>query len=332
MIKRTLYFGNPAYLSKKDGQLLLRLPEVEKNSTIPDSFKKQAEKSIPIEDIAVVVLDHQRITISQALMAALLDNNVAIITCDDKHHPTGLMLPLCGNSIQSERFRSQIDASVPLKKNLWQQTVSAKIRNQAMLLKSYEIVHDNMIYWANSVKSGDAENHEGRAAAYYWKSLTQILGSENPLFLRDRFGEAPNNLLNYGYSILRATVARGLVSSGLLPTLGIFHKNKYNAYCLADDIMEPYRPFVDKLVIEIIETEENFQELSKAIKAKLLGISTADITINGERSPLMVGLQKTTASLVRCFEGVQKKIAYPELPGTELLAIAAERKEKYQTI
>lgn len=314
MIKKTLYFGNPAYLCKKDNQLMVRLPEVEKNDSLPEHFKKDAVKTIPIEDIGVIMLDNQRITITQGLIAALLDNNAAIITCDDKHHPTALMLPLCGNSLQTEKFKSQIDASLPLKKNLWQQTISAKIRNQAMVLKHYGIEHENMLFWANNVKSGDTENHEGRAAAYYWKSLSPVLQSENPQFLRERFGEPPNNALNYGYAILRAIVARGLVSSGLLPTLGIFHRNKYNAYCLADDIMEPYRPFVDKKVIGLIEALGPIKEINTETKKALFSIPVTDIIINGERSPLMVGLQRTTASLARCFEGTAKKIAYPEFP------------------
>jgi CRISP-associated protein Cas1 len=314
VIKRTLYFGNPAYLSKQNDQLLVRLPEVENNNTIPDKFRKEAQATIPIEDIGVIVLDHQRIVASHALLAALLDNNVSVITCDEKHHPTGLMLPLCGNTLQSERFRNQIDASLPLKKNLWQQTVVFKIRNQAALLKMHNIPCENMHYWADSVKSGDTENHEGRAAAYYWKSLSPVLLQNDEMFTRERNGQAPNNILNYGYSILRAIVARGLVSSGLLPTLGIHHRNKYNAYCLADDIMEPYRPFVDKIVCSLSpELSKGNGKLTTEIKKALLNIPAIDIIIDGDRSPLMVGLQRTTASLVRCFEGTAKKIIYPEL-------------------
>jgi CRISP-associated protein Cas1 len=309
MIKRTLYFGNPAYLSKKDYQLLVRLPEVETNQDLPEIFKKKSLAAIPIEDIGVVILDHKRITVSQSLIAALLDNNTSIITCDEKHHPTGLMLPLSGNTVQTERFKSQIEASVPLKKNLWQQTVAAKIRNQAFLLKKYGVAHNNMLRWASVVKSGDTGNHEARAAAYYWGKVFNKL----PDFRRGRDLEAPNQILNYGYAILRAIVARGLVSSGLLPTLGIFHRNKYNAYCLADDIMEPYRPFVDKLVCEILDGDEDYSIMNESVKRKLLSIPVLDVVIDGEKSPLMVGMHRTTASLVRCFEGISKKILYPEI-------------------
>jgi CRISP-associated protein Cas1 len=309
MIKRTLYFGNPAYLGMRNSQLEVRIPQVEKNDTLPESFKQSLVTTIPIEDIGVVITDHQQITITHSLIAGLLENNVALITCDATHHPTGLMLPLSVNTVQSERFKHQIEASLPLKKQLWQQTISAKITNQANLLKRRNIEVDNMLHWADSVKSGDAENHEARAAAYYWKSLfPKELG-----FLRDRFGAPPNNILNYGYAILRAIVARGLVGSGLLPTFGIHHRNKYNAYCLADDIMEPYRPFVDELVCSIIENGEDFTDLSTSIKKQLLEIPVKDILIGGETSPLMVGIQRTTASLAKSFEGDTRKIVYPEM-------------------
>lgn len=309
MIKRTLYFGNPTYLSLRNAQLVIRLPEVEKNDTLPETFKKEAHRTIPVEDIGVVVLDHKQITITQSLIAALLDNNSAIITCNDSRMPTGLMLPLSGNTVQTERFRAQIDASVPLKKNLWQQTVSVKIANQSALLAKLGKPVDNMKHWSNSVLSGDQQNHEARAAAWYWRHLFP----PELDFLRERDGNPPNQLLNYGYAVLRAVVARALVGSGLLPTLGIHHRNKYNAYCLADDIMEPYRPFVDEIVLQRVLSGQPFEELTKEIKQELLSIPVLDVWIAGETSPLMVGLQRTTASLARCFMGETRKILYPEL-------------------
>ena len=309
MIKRTLYFGNPSYLSLSNAQMVLRLPEVEKNDALPENFKKEAFKSFPIEDIGVLVLDHQQITITQALMGALLENNVALITCDGTHHPAGLFLPLAGHTMQTERFRDQIEASLPLKKQLWQQTVSIKIQNQATLLRRLGVPVDNMLHWAASVRSGDPDNYEARAAAYYWKNFFP----EELNFTRERNGEAPNNLLNYGYAIVRAVVARGLVASGLLPTFGIHHRSKYNAYCLADDIMEPFRPVVDDIVRRIVMSGEDFTELSKPVKQQILEIPAVDIVIEGEKSPLMVGLQRTTASLVRCFSGESRKILYPEM-------------------
>ena len=255
----------------------------------------------------------QQITITHACIAALLENNAAIITCNHTHLPTGMMLPIDGHDIQSERFRYQIDASQPLKKQLWQQTVQYKILNQAAVLFDRGIPCDNMVYWARNVRSGDPDNYEARAAAYYWKNVFP----KKVDFFRGRDGDPPNNLLNYGYAILRAIVARGLVSSGLLPTLGIHHRNKYNAYCLADDIMEPYRPYVDLIVLRIIDNGENFLELGTSIKSQLLGIATVDVQFEKGTSPLMVGLQSTTSSLAKCYEGIIRKINYPLMKNFE---------------
>ena len=309
MIKKTLYFGNPAYLSLRDAQLVIKLPEVVKNDTLPDRFKQKAEISKPIEDIGVVVLDNKQITVTSGLLEALLENNCAVISCDSKSMPVGLMLPLYGNTTQNERFRHQLEASLPLKKQLWQQTIKVKIENQAAVLKKCTGEEIRcMKVWASEVKSGDSDNMEARAAAYYWKNLFPIEG-----FNRDRDGISPNNLLNYGYAILRAVVARGLVTSGLLPTLGIHHHNRYNAYCLADDIMEPYRPYVDELVYNIVASDMDCNVLNKDLKAKLLMIPTLDVVIVGKRSPLMVAVSQTTASLYKCFSGELRKIVYPEM-------------------
>ena len=304
MIKKT------AYLSLRDAQLVIKLPEVEKAENLSADFKKSAEVTRPIEDIGVVVLDNKQITITQGALEAMLENNCAVITCDSNHMPVGLLLPLVGNTTQNERFREQLDASLPLRKQLWQQTMQQKIRNQAAVLNLCSNAETKcMQAWANDVRSGDPDNYEARAAVYYWKNLFGHI----PGFIREREGVAPNNLLNYGYAILRAVVARSLVASGLLPTLGIHHHNRYNAYCLADDIMEPYRPYVDRLVYEITEQYGVDVELSKDIKAELLSIPTLDIVIGGKRSPLMVGVAQTTASLYKCFSGELRKIAYPDL-------------------
>ena len=302
MIKRTLYFGNPAYLSMRNAQLVIHIPEA---NGMDD---KTGNNTIPVEDIGVVILDNKQITITHGLMEALLANNCALITCDGSRMPVGLQLPLSGNTIQSERFQSQIEASIPLQKQLWQQTIQYKITNQAYVLHTQrDVVVKNMLAWVNDVKSGDTDNLEARAAAYYWGSIFPEISD----FRRGREGIPPNNLLNYGYAILRAVVARSLVGSGLLPTFGIHHHNRYNAYCLADDIMEPYRPFVDKLVIEIMDSGEDFSELSKPIKAKLLTIPVLNVTINNQRSPLMIAVGFTTASLAKCYAGETRKIVYP---------------------
>ncbi len=310
MIKKTLCFSNPIYLSLRNAQLVLHLPEVESNKTLPEAIKREAERTIPIEDIGVVVLDNKRITITSGVMEALLENNCAVITCNQKSMPVGLLLPLCGNATQNERFRSQIDASLPLRKQLWQQTIKQKILNQEYVLRDNTDKETNcMRVWSNDVRSGDPDNLEARAAAYYWKNLF----NDCPNFVRDRDGSPPNNLLNYGYAILRAIIARSLVGSGLLPTLGIHHHNRYNAYCLADDIMEPYRPYVDQLVLDIIHNNNEISEITREIKLQLLSIPTLDVVINGKRSPLMIAAQQTSASLAKCFAGESKRISYPEM-------------------
>lgn len=308
MIKRTLCFTNPAYLSLKNSQLVIKLPEVETNSSLPESFRAETIKTIPIEDIGVVVLDNKRITITQGVLEALLENNCAVITCNESHLPVGMHLPLVGNTTQTERMRFQIEASLPLKKQLWQQTISAKIQNQALVLRQMRGTEvRNMLKWASEVKSGDSENLEARAAVYYWQNAFPMI--EN--FTRSREGVSPNNFLNYGYAILRAIVARALVSSGLLTTLGIHHRNKYNAYCLADDIMEPYRPYVDRLVMQLYDKYPNCEELTKELKAELLQIPVLDVVISGKKSPLMIAVSTTTSSLQKCYSGELRKIVYP---------------------
>ena len=295
MIKRTLYFGNPAYIKTSNEQLVIELPETGET------------KNSPIEDIGILILDHQQITITQASLAKLLANNTAIITCDNTHHPTGMMLNLDGHTLQSQKFKSQIEATVPLKKQLWQQTVMAKIENQAAMLAFRREENKILLNLASSVKSGDSDNCEAQAAAYYWKRVFP----EFLEFRRERYGPPPNNLLNYGYAILRALVARGLVASGLLPTLGIHHRNQYNAYCLADDIMEPYRPFVDFAVYQIVRKHEKFLEMTPDMKKGLLAIPAMDVIIDGQKSPMMNAVQRTTASLAKCFEGTGRKLLYP---------------------
>ncbi|WP_449028548.1 type II CRISPR-associated endonuclease Cas1 [Prevotella jejuni] len=310
MIKKTLCFSNPIYLSLRNAQLVLHIPEVENNKTLPEAIKKEAERTIPIEDIGVVILDNRRITITSGAMEALLENNCAVITCNQKSMPVGLLLPLCGNTTQNERFRSQLEASLPLRKQLWQQTIKQKILNQEHVLRINTAQETKcMRVWSNDVRSGDSDNLEARAAAYYWKNVFTTY----PNFVRDREGTPPNNLLNYGYAILRAIIARALVGSGLLPTLGIHHHNRYNAYCLADDIMEPYRPYVDQLVLDIIQCNLEISDITRDLKMQLLGIPMLDVVINGKRSPLMIAVQQTTASLAKCFAGEIKRISYPEM-------------------
>lgn len=300
MIKRTLYFGNPARLSLRDAQLQVEL------KTDPPEVK-----TVPIEDIGMAVIDHAQISITHGLMEALTENNAAVLFCDSRHIPHGLVLPMTANNTYTEKVRTQLEASEPLKKQLWKQTIQAKIRNQAALLKILEKPWEQVFALIDKVGSGDPSNIEGRAAAAYWKYLFDDIDG----FTRGREGDAPNHLLNYGYAILRATVARSLIGSGLLPLSGIHHRNKYNAFCLADDIMEPYRPYVDRLVCTIVKElrDELPEELTKELKARLLQIPAMDVIIDDNKSPMMVGVQRTTASLMRCFEGETRKIAYPEM-------------------
>ena len=295
MIKRTLFFGNPAYLSTTNEQLVVGYPEEEKE-----------DKTVPIEDIGMLVLEHQQITLTNGLLTKLVQNKAAVVNCNQQHLPVSLMQPLIGHTEQTERIRHQLNASLPLKKNLWQQTVTMKIANQANHLFRRGKNHKKLAKWAGEVKSGDTENHEAVAAAYYWQNLFDIDG-----FNRYQKGIPPNNLLNYGYAILRAVTARALISSGMLPSVGLFHRNKYNAFCLADDIMEPYRPFVDDLVYEIVQTGEDIQELNPFLKTQLLQIPAMDVVIDDKVSPLMVALSRTTNSLYECFFGTSRKILYP---------------------
>ncbi len=293
MIKRVLCFENPARLSLKLEQIVIELQDV--------------TRTVPIEDVGVVILDHKQITITHALIDALLANNCAIVTSNDKHLPVGLMLPLDGHNLQSERFHEQIEASEPLKKQMWQQTVTAKILGQAHVLGMQHIEHGNMFKWAKDVRSGDTDNMEARAAAYYWRNMF-----EKDAFIRDPQGLPPNNLLNYGYSIVRAMMARALVGAGLLPTLGIHHHSRYDAYCLADDIMEPYRPFADMKVLEMWSKGGITSDISSEQKRELLGITTMDVNISGHRSPMMLAIQTTAQSVQKCYSGEARKIIYPD--------------------
>lgn len=269
MIKRTLYFGNPAYLKTTHEQMVIEMHD------------SGETKQVPIEDIGLLILDHQQITITQALMAKLLENNVAFITCNETHHPTGLMLNLDGHTLQSQKFKAQLDASIPLKKQLWQQTIETKIENQYRHLLMRKVECKYLLTLTDTVKSGDSDNHEAKAAGFYWKRVFP----EFLEFTRERFGAPPNNLLNYGYAILRAVVARSLVASGMLPTLGIHHRNQYNAYCLADDIMEPYRPYVDDVVYQIVRGNGKYLEMTPTMKKHLLGIPAMDVIIEGKKEP-----------------------------------------------
>ncbi|MCB9244981.1 MAG: type II CRISPR-associated endonuclease Cas1 [Flavobacteriales bacterium] len=305
MIKRTLAINSPAKLSLRNSQLVM---------SRTDNSGKKFEKTMPIEDIGAVVLEDPCINITHQVIATMLAHNVALITCDEKYHPIGMMLNLCGNTTQAESFRYQIEASQPLKKQLWRQVVQTKIHNQAAVLAAFGKPVEVLITAASNVRSGDVDNREAFAAAYYWPRLFNRF----PGFIRDRDAGYPNNLLNYGYAILRAVIARSLVGSGLLPTLGIFHHNRYNQYCLADDIMEPYRPYIDRLVLDMVESESiGPDRLTQAQRMQLLTIPTLTVNMNGRNRPLMVAASETSASLLKCFEGTLRKMVLPEMQKPE---------------
>lgn len=293
MLKRTLFFSNPYHLSTREEQLVI----ADKN--------KGEEMTQPIEDMGFVVFEHPNITFTQSVMQLMAENNTAVVFCDKKHHPSSMLLHLDTHQVQTELFRHQVNAGEPLKKQVWQQTVKAKIRNQAGLLSKLGLGGEALNRIATQVKSGDATNEEAQAARRYWPHL---FGKE---FTRERFGVPPNAALNYGYAILRAAIARGLAGSGLHPTLGIHHRNKYNSYCLADDIMEPYRPFVDLIVKNMQDKQMDCADLGKEEKAELLGLLSMDIHIGNKKRPLMVGISETTASLARVFRDEGKKVSYP---------------------
>jgi CRISPR-associated protein Cas1 len=292
MIKKTLLVESKTSITIKNLQLVLK--------------SETREGTIPVEDIGFIVIDHPETYLSIPAMNLLVDHNASIIICGTNHLPNGMFLNLNSHHIQQEIFKNQINASVPLKKQLWQQTIVEKITNQGKLLEKITLKKNNFDFLASKVLSGDSSNMEGVAANFYWKVFFE------QKFKRERFGEYPNNFLNYGYAILRAATARALSGSGLLNTLGIHHKSKYNAFALADDIMEPFRPIVDEKVYELMHNYSE-QELNTAIKSELLQILTRTVYFNEEKSPLMVALQKTASSLQQCYTGSRKKIKYPKL-------------------
>ena len=296
MLYRSIYIGNPAHLKLKDKQL-----------KITDPTTQTVKGSVPIEDLGLLMLDHYQITISHQLLQELMKNNVVLISCDEKHLPSGAMLPFGGNTQYSERVKTQLEVSEPLKKQLWKQTIECKILNQAKVLEHLGKYADPMYDYLKEVKSGDTTNMEGIAAQHYWKYFIDYE------FLRDRFGEYPNQFFNFGYGVLLSIVARALVDTGLLLVLGIFHRNKYNPYCLASDIMEPYRPIVDLLVMEWLTTHPEVEELNKESKAHILQMATRDVQIEKNIHPLIVAVKNTASSLYKCYTGEKRLIAYPEL-------------------
>jgi len=294
MIKQTLMFNSPVYLSLKDRQLVI-------------TFKDNKDTvTRPIEDIGFVVIENPEVTISIPALNELADNNVSVVFCDKKKMPKTMLMTLEGNTTQQESYKYQMEASAPAKKNVWKQLVESKIRNQAQLLNKLGRNGDVLKQYYMNVRSGDTDNREGAAAREYWNRL---FGDG---FRREREGSPPNNLLNYGYTILRAAVARALIGSGLYPAFGVFHRNRYNAFPLADDVMEPYRPFVDEIVYHLYY-DGGISELDNQSKGKLLRVLFSDVKMGKVTRPLENALSLTTASLLKIFKGETDKLSLPVL-------------------
>lgn len=257
----------------------------------------------PIEDIGFMVIENQQIIFTIPLLNELVHNNVSVILCDAKGMPSSMLMGLNNNATQAESLKYQLNVSEPMRKQAWKQIVEQKIRNQAAVLDKLGIEHHNLKACYSSVLSGDTSNREGIAARQYW---TQLFGKD---FRREREGLPPNNLLNYGYAILRAATARALIGSGLLPALGLFHRNRYNAFPLADDVMEPYRPYVDEMAFGA--TEEGMLELDKETKVRLLNLLVTDVRIGKMTRPLSLALTTTSASLLKYYKGETKKVTLP---------------------
>lgn len=292
MIKQTLMFTSPVSLSLKDQQIVI-------------TFKDNKDTvTRPIEDIGFVVIENPQVSISVPLLNELADNNVSVIFCDKKQMPRTMLMTLEGNTTQQESYKYQMEASAPMKKNVWKQLVECKIRNQALLLNTLGKDGDALKPYYMNVKSGDTDNREGAAAREYWSRIFY------DGFKREREGAPPNNLLNYGYTILRAAVARALIGSGLYPAFGVFHRNRYNAFPLADDVMEPYRPFVDEIVYHLYY-DGAVSELDSQSKGKLLRVLFSDVKMGKVTRPLENALSLTTASLLRMYKGETDKLSLP---------------------
>jgi len=261
--------------------------------------------AVPCEDIGVLIVDHRAVTYTHSVFTTLIEFGAAVVLCGADHHPAGLLLPMAGNTVQTERYRSQVEASLPLRKQLWRALVSAKLRQQGDVLEEAIGSDAGLKAMASRVRSGDPTNLEAQGAQRYWPRLF------GPAFRRDRAGPPPNNLLNYGYAILRAAMARALVAAGLMPTLGIHHHNRYNAFCLADDAMEPYRPFVDRKVRALCTSGTTPDSLDRETKQTLLGLFNDTIEIAGRRTPLLLALHATAASFAQSFLEDRAEIALP---------------------
>lgn len=294
MIKRIIEIGNPARLSLKNQQMVIDR----------DGFELA---TVPIEDMGVLILDHPQVSHSHGLLSACSENNVAVIICNGKHLPVAVLAPLEGNSLHTKTIARQVQITEPTRKQLWKAIVQAKIRAQAKAL-DYAAADSHPLHtYASRVKSGDPDNIEAQAARIYWHKL---FGKE---FRRDYESPGINVLLNYGYAVMRAAVARAIVATGLHPSLGLHHHNQYNSFCLADDLMEPLRPIVDIKIYEILKNCQTIPELTKETKRSLLEILSSACSIDNRQLPFMVSLHYYAASIRKVVCGEEKRVEFPEI-------------------
>ena len=290
-MKRTLLFESACRLSVKNRQLVVL------------NVESGEENKIPIEDIGMVVLEIQMSSITVPVFVSLIENNASVVLCDSKHMPCSILWALDSNTTQAEAYRSQTEMHDSLRNRLWKQIVEAKIRNQSLLLSEFGKDGARLKPFYMNVKNGDSSNREGAAANIYWDEL---FGTS---FTRGRHDDIVNTLLNYGYSVLRAAMARAIMCSGLFPAFGIFHKNRYNAFPLADDLMEPYRPYVDQVVVRLLQ--EGVTTLDRTAKCAHVCIMQNDTKIADTIKPLALALSVTTASFRRCAERKDKDLVLP---------------------
>lgn len=301
MIKHTIEVSSaPTHLCTSRNQLLL---------------KRDGEvvSSIPCEDVGVLLVDHPQSTYTHAALTSLLDSQAAVVICGSNHLPQGLLLPLADHSQIVWRIEHQLSASAPLKKRLWKQIVQTKIRQQAANLDRHSPPYRKLMQFAREVRSGDPANREAQAAKVYWSAWLVNADVDDQRadthFRRNRHGAPPNALLNYGYAVLRAAVARALVGAGLLPAVGIHHSNRSNAFCLADDLLEPLRPIVDRRVRALYW--DGHEHVNRTTKQALLELLAAEVQTDGQTGPVLVALNRLAASLAQCYQGARKSLEIP---------------------
>lgn len=319
MIKRTIEVSRQAtHLSVRHGQLVIQ----------PIGEDKSQARTVPCEDIGVVLISHPAVTYTHRALASLAEAGAAVVVCGDNHLPAGMLLPISTHTQVVSRVQAQINATLPAQKRLWQQLVIAKVTRQADNLPPEHPIARALRELAAEVKSGDSTHIEGQAARLYWSAW--LTPSENNVpairtvadqtfvpttFKRDQDGLDPvNAMLNYGYAVLRAALGRAIVSAGLVPALGIQHCHRANAFALADDLIEPFRPLVDARVRELHHQGRGQEGLDQLTKAALLGLLTHPVTFDQTRGPLMVALHRYLASFVDCLGDVRQKLRIPAWP------------------